>query len=308
MFVKNITNTSLCIDAPAKINLFLQVLNRRADGFHNINSAMQAISLFDHLEFAISDRAELSIKLTGGFQVPIDENNLVSRAYRLMRSRFGLTEGLTVSLDKKIPVSAGLGGGSSDAAATLVACNLLFELGLTSGELSSLSSEIGSDLPFFFSNGQAIVTGRGEIITETSLPTDYYLLLIKPDFPVSTQNAYSALERDLTESQNAFNLGGRFRNASDMTCRLLKSGNDFEPVHLESYREMHRIKDELLNRGAMMARLSGSGPTMFGIFDKPIGARQGQVPKQHNWLLFTVKPIVLPSHDSYLEGNGRGDN
>lgn len=299
MFVKNITKSSLSVDAPAKINLFLQVLNKRADGFHNINSALQAISLFDRLDFSITDRAELSIKLTGDFEVPVDKNNLISKAYRLMQSRFGLSQGLAVTLDKKIPVAAGLGGGSSDAAAALIACNLLFNLGLTFKELAALSSEIGSDLPFFFSKGQAIVTGRGEIVTETTFPVDYYLLLVKPNFSVSTQEAYSALQRDLTESGNAFNLGGRFREVGVMISRLLKSDNDFEPVHLESYRELHWIRDELLDRGAIMARLSGSGPTMFGIFDKPIGAGQGQVPKQYKWLLFTVKPIVLPGHDSY---------
>ena len=293
MFVKNVTSEQVVVGAPAKVNLFLEVLNKRPDGFHNIYSLFQAVSLFDRLTVRRIDSAipELDISSASNFQPAPD--NLVLKAFGLIKERYNVPDSIAVHLDKNIPVAAGLGGGSADAAATLLACNELYDLGLDLPGLAELSLEIGSDCPFFFSSGQAIVTGRGENIRTTDFPLDYWLVLVTPSFGLSTAESYAALKRGLTEPPKRFTFGG-LRTLQDFVVALQQSANDFEGTHLESHPELVTIRDGLLDRGAKLVRMSGSGPTIFGIFEGLPDFDWETWGDRNHWRVNTVRPIALP--------------
>ena len=290
--MKKITNAELEIETPAKINLFLDVLNKREDGFHNINSLFQAISLFDILHFEVQSTPKLTLEIVGNDSLPINDDNLIVKAYNFMREKFELSQGLRVKLEKNIPIAAGLAGGSSDASATILACNLLFELELTSEAMAGCGLHIGSDVPFFFSSGQALVTGQGEVIEDTTYPTDYELVIVKPDISISTAKSYAALKRDLTKQKNPFKLG-TCRTVDRYVLSLNGAGNDFEEVHLLSYPEIGKIKDGLLLAGAELARMSGSGPCVFGIFKELPYDKEGLNVDNADWQVFHVQPIRL---------------
>ncbi len=293
MYIERLNSNQLSIKAPAKINLFLEVLNKRPDGFHNINSLFQAVSLYDHLTFTVSDKPGITIELAAETDLTVGEDNLISRAYFIMKDQFDLDRGLAVRLDKNIPIAAGLGGGSADGAATILACNALFDLSLTQPQMSELSLRIGSDLPFFFSQGQAMIGGRGELVEPINLPTDYTLVLVNPDLEVSTAEAYALLKRDLTKPSDRYTLPP-CRDVKSLVEALRMTGNDFEDVLGVFCPELGQIRDILLDAGAVLARLSGSGPTMFGLFEGvPEIGQKGKL-NGGNWRLFTVKPITWP--------------
>lgn len=296
MFVKNITSEQLVIGAPAKLNLFLEVLNKRPDGYHNIYSLFQAVSLFDRLTVRRIDRETPSLEIVGADELPLAPDNTVFRAFDLVRKRFGFSGSIAVHLEKNIPVAAGLGGGSADAAAILLACNELYGLGADLKELAALSLEIGSDCPFFFSTGQALVTGRGEQLTSTAFPTDYWLVLVTPPFGISTAQSYAALKRGLTEPPKRFSFGG-LGTQHEFIEALRQSANDFEGIHLESHPELVTIRDGLLDLGARVVRMSGSGPTIFGIFEGLPDFDWETWGNREHWRVNTVKPIALPTRE-----------
>lgn len=285
------------VEAPAKINLFLQVLNRRPDGYHNINSLFQAVSLRDTLTVALADAPGVRLDVIGEDGLPAGEDNLVVRAARLMAREFGLNQGLHIVLEKRIPVAAGLGGGSSDAAATIEAINHLFGLRLAPPDRMHLGLLLGSDVPFFFTRGQALVRGRGELMEETEFPTDYGLLLVNPGFPLSTATAYAALKRNLTDSGVPFNLPC-CRAVDEYVHHLGQADNDFESIHRRSHPELDEIAGELLKRGAVLARMSGSGPTVFGLFASEPEHQDLVVQRRGNWRCYAVAPITLLSQES----------
>ena len=307
MLIKQLSKDFIEIHAPAKINLFLQVLGKRPDGFHNINSLMQAITLFDRLKIEKIDEPECRVNLTGNFSSAAIKNNLVTRAYELFKKEFGLKSGIKVNLEKNIPIAAGLGGGSSDCAAAMIAFNLIFELGLLNSELIKLSFKLGSDIPFFFRKGQAVVSGRGEVVEETDFPVDYEIVLVSTGISVSTAHSYEALNLKLTTNKSAFTLEPYC--GSDVYIELLSGiENDFEAIQFELTPSLLVIKKELLKNGALLARMSGSGPTMFGIFlDNCKRGRVSSVdfPDCH---LYTVKPFLLTEREmQQQEGESNGD-
>lgn len=307
MFVKKITNSSVEIDTPAKVNLFLEVLNRREDGFHNINSLFQAVSLFDRLSFERCGGSSLQLTVPTGLDLSNGPENLICRAFEMMKAHFGIKGGLKAKIEKNIPISAGLGGGSSDAAATILACNILFGLNLSYSEMARLGLETGSDIPFFFSSGQAHVTGRGETVRPADFPTNYILVLVKPSLAVSTAQGYASLKRDLTYAKRPFNLA-RCQTVDDLVKKLLSVGNDFEQGLFRSFGELQEISDALSHQGASLVRLSGSGPTVFGLFQERPEAGLAGRDWWENWQVYTVTPISLPREDKFLKGGNRGDH
>ncbi len=307
MFVKQITSNSLVVGAPAKVNLFLEVLSRRPDGYHNINSLFQAVSLFDRITFRRTESPGVRIGITSGPQVPTDNTNLMAKVYQLLVEEFTIKSGLEILIEKNIPIGAGLGGGSSDAAACLTACNLLFDLRLSKEELSVIALNVGSDIPFFFSGGQAQVTGRGELITKTSYPVDYWIVLVTPAINVSTAQSYAALRIGLTPSRPALTLQS-CRTLDEFVEFLKISGNDFERNHLIRYPELGRIKEKLLINGAKLARMSGSGSTIFGIYSEPPSEERIGSIEEDNWHVHTVRPISLEYQHPVEAGGNRGDN
>jgi len=286
---------NIIVSAPAKINLFLRVLGKRGDGYHNIYSWFQAINLFDRLAFEkYNGKTELTIE--GDKNLPTDKENLVIQAARLMFDRFNLPGGLKILLKKNIPIAAGLGGGSSDAASAIYAIDKLFSLNLSDDEMMRLGLRIGSDLPFFFSSGSTEVTGRGEKLGDISLPLKYHIILLIPDLMISTAESYANLKLGLTILGPDIKLSCP-NNFGDLIDRLKDIGNDFENMHLESYPVLDEMKDALHRTGAVITRMSGSGPTIFGLFEDMPEREDLQRITRGDWQAFAVRPITLPAWD-----------
>ncbi|MCX5850010.1 MAG: 4-(cytidine 5'-diphospho)-2-C-methyl-D-erythritol kinase [Deltaproteobacteria bacterium] len=246
--------------APAKINLFLRVLRKRADGYHDIVSLMQKITLYDELIF--SPRPKGIILNCPGSNLSANEDNLVIRAAKCIFDYCNYPSGMEITLYKKIPMTAGLGGGSSDAATTLKALNKICSLKLKKEELLRLGAKIGADVPFFIFGNTALASGIGDKLKHLPNLPQLNLLLIKPPFDLSTKMVYKNLNLRLTRGKNNYSIP-RFFALSDIVQGLY---NDLESVSLEIYPELADFKKMLLSHGALGALMSGSGPTVFGIF------------------------------------------
>ena len=293
MFVKRTPEGSLVIGAPAKLNLFLEILGKRADGYHNLHSLFQAVSLFDRLTFSPIPETTVRLTVSGNDCIPVGEDNTICKAYNSFREHCRLDQGLEVTLEKNIPTGAGLGGGSSDAAVTILACNILFNKKLKYPDMARIGLKVGSDVPFFFSGGQAIVMGRGELIRESDYPTDYWALLVAPRLSISTAASYAGLNLPLTGAKEPSSLRSS-RSVGELINSLRLTGNDFERGHLETYPVLGTIRDALYKRGATLVRMSGSGSTMFGIFETiPEGTNEHEF-EQESWQVNLVRPVVLP--------------
>ncbi|NTW06758.1 MAG: 4-(cytidine 5'-diphospho)-2-C-methyl-D-erythritol kinase [Syntrophaceae bacterium] len=266
--------------APAKINLFLRVLGKRPDGYHDIFSLMQKITLYDELTFL--PRSEGIVLKCPNSNLPISKDNLVFRAAESVFSYAGYSSGIEITLTKNIPVAAGLGGGSSDAATTLLALNEMCQLGLTKAELMKLGAKLGADVPFFIFGDSAFAAGIGDQLTVWENPLKLNIVLINPFFPLSTKLVYESLNLRLTKGQINYSIP-RLSALSDITREI---HNDLETVSLKMHPELAELKQLLLRHGALSAMMSGSGPTVFGIFTdenkakKTAEAIKKEVPRQ----------------------------
>jgi 4-diphosphocytidyl-2-C-methyl-D-erythritol kinase len=260
------------LPAFAKINLGLRVLGRRADGYHQIRTVFQTISLHDELTFGPSQDGRLELTSTDP-SIPTDETNLILRAADALRERYGVSRGARVTLEKNIPAGGGLGGGSSDAAATLVALSRLWNLKTGVSELSELGSRLGADVPFFLTGGTALGTGTGTEIKPLEDAPKTHLVVVTPDVRVSTAEAYKALGAPaLTKEDALVNLSVSRTEAdfSDSLCDVMS--NDFEAVVARLHPEIGRARDALLGAGARRASLSGSGSSVYGFFESELEA------------------------------------
>lgn len=253
---------------PAKINLGLHIHKKREDGFHELETLFQMVAWFDEMEMeGAPEKVELFCDTPG---IPNDESNLVIKAARLLQNNFpGKCDGVKIKLQKNIPSGAGLGGGSGNAAGALLALNILWNLKIPRDDLISMASELGSDVPFFLMSPCAIGTGKGEILQPVENPISFYILMIYPGFPISTPWVYGNLKLKLTKSENNISILKNFLMRSEFAQLGAALYNDLEPVVFKRYPEILRIKNELLSSGAGGALLSGSGSTVFGIFDNP---------------------------------------
>lgn len=260
----------LTVRAPAKINLVLRVIGRRADGFHDIYSVMQPVSLYDTIEIRAAEGRGITVE-TDSVEAPGGRENLAYWAAELFFRESGRDPGVFISISKRIPVGAGLGGGSSDAASVLMALNEVFSGGLADERLMELGALLGSDVPFFIHKGSAIATGRGEVLRPVPLP-GYGYILLNPGFHVSTAWVYGNL--NLTKSDENYNLTYSVEALGDV--RRLKSllRNDLEEVTAKRHPEVLELKKILLDSGAEAALMSGSGPTVFGLFKDPGAAEE----------------------------------
>jgi 4-diphosphocytidyl-2-C-methyl-D-erythritol kinase len=261
-----IPSKKLKFKTPAKINLGLHIHKKRDDGFHELESLFQMVTWYDELEL---EKAQGNVELfcdTPG--IPNDETNLVVKAARLLQNHYpGKCGGVKIILKKNIPSGAGLGGGSGNAAGVLLALNILWNLKIPRDDLISMSSELGSDVPFFLMSPCAIGAGKGEILQPIENPISFYILMIYPNFPISTQWVYGNLKLKLTKSKNNISILENFILRSEFAKLGAALYNDLEPVVFKRYPEILRVKNELLSSGAGGALLSGSGSTVFGIFD-----------------------------------------
>jgi 4-diphosphocytidyl-2-C-methyl-D-erythritol kinase len=256
--------------APAKINLSLHVLRKRPDGYHDLTSVMQKISFYDELTFS---RSTVGITLScPGTDLPTDEQNLVYRAASALFRHAGYTGGAEIVLKKKIPSAAGLGGGSSDAATTLMALNDLCSLNVSQSDLMKIGAKLGADVPFFVFGQRAFATGIGDELQ--ILPDDprLHIVLINPAFELSTRKVYENLNLALTKKKNNYSIP-RFYALGDVIREL---HNDLEEVSFRMYPQLDAFKQLLLDEGALGALMSGSGPTLFGIFADEQTAKEAQ--------------------------------
>lgn len=261
------------LQAFAKINLGLDVLGKREDGYHEVRMIMQTIRMYDQLDMRKS--VEPGIHLTTNKKyIPVDENNLVWRAAKLMMDTCGIMEGVSIHLHKVIPVAAGMAGGSSDAAATLVGMNRLFHCGLSKEKLMELGVQIGADVPYCVLRGTALAEGIGEKLTVLPPMPDCWILIGKPGISVSTKYVYTTLDLntdtvhpDIDGMKKALEDG----NLYGITERM---GNVLQDVTIPAYQEVERIKEQMKTLGAVNAMMSGSGPTVFGIFDNEEKAQE----------------------------------
>lgn len=252
--------------AMAKINLGLDVVRKREDGYHEVRMIMQTIQMYDVL--TMEKRKQPGIVLRTNLPyVPSDERNLVWKAAQLLMDEFQIEEGVSMDLEKFIPVAAGMAGGSSDAAAAMVGINRMFELGLTQEELMERAVNIGADVPYCIMRGTALAEGIGEKLTKLPSLPDCYILVGKPGVNVSTKLAYENLKLD--EIKNHPDIEGQIQAicAGDLYGMAGKMENVFEPGIIKEYPVIAQIKKLMEECGAIKAMMSGSGPTVFGIFD-----------------------------------------
>ncbi|MFC3882062.1 4-(cytidine 5'-diphospho)-2-C-methyl-D-erythritol kinase [Bacillus songklensis] len=253
----------LMVKAPAKINLSLDVLHKRSDGYHEVKMVMTTIDLADRVELAERYDQKIVIHSHDRY-VPDDHRNLAYQAAQHLKDRFHINKGVTISIVKAIPVAAGLAGGSSDAAATLRGLNKLWGLNLSIDELASLGAEIGSDVSFCVYGGTALATGRGEIIEQIEPPPNCWVILAKPEIGVSTAEVYKNLDLLNVQHPNVEAMVQAISNKDyDKMCSLV--GNVLESVTLHMHPEVALIKEQMKRFGADAVLMSGSGPTVFGL-------------------------------------------
>ncbi|HZG60914.1 MAG TPA: 4-(cytidine 5'-diphospho)-2-C-methyl-D-erythritol kinase [Anoxybacillus sp.] len=253
----------LLVKAPAKINLSLDVLHKRPDGYHEVKMVMTTIDLADRIELTPLPSDTIRIVSYNRF-VPDDHRNLAYQAAKLLKERFNVRSGVAISITKTIPVAAGLAGGSSDAAATLRGLNKLWNLGLTLDELAELGAEIGSDVSFCVYGGTALATGRGEKIEHIPAPPPCWVILAKPTIGVSTAEVYRNLNLASIVHPDVDAMVKAIKEQDyDGICSLV--GNVLEEVTLKMHPEVAQIKEQMKRFGADAVLMSGSGPTVFGL-------------------------------------------
>ena len=260
------SNNDISLKALAKINLGLDVVRRREDGYHEVRMIMQTIQLYDRLDIKRTQEPGIQIQTNLSF-LPVNENNLIYKAAKLLMDEFSITDGVSVKLDKRIPVAAGMAGGSTDAAAMLIGVNRLFSLGLTKRQLMERGVQIGADVPYCIMRGTALAEGIGEALSPLPPMVKCPVLVAKPSISVSTKFVYQNLKLDDTTIHPDID-----RLIDDIKAKSLHDiaahmGNVLETVTIPNYPVIDEIKKHMLSNGAVGAMMSGSGPTVFGLFD-----------------------------------------
>jgi len=281
---------TLHLESPAKVNLRLEILKRREDGYHELRTILQKISLHDTLHFFLKKEKGVSIT-TDHPKLPVGKDNLVFRAAQSVLKVSGYKGGIHIEIEKRIPLGAGLGGGSSNAATTLKAMNQLLKMDLSKRELMEMGLEIGADVPFFFLEGAAIGLGIGERLKKIKLPILYFVL-IYPNYEVSTRWAYQNFV--LTNQRIHFNLHKFLKTPEGISHILF---NHLEEVVSRKYPQIDVMKKILLSAGALGSLMTGSGPTVFGIFPEEKSATEAyeRVKKlvgRKGWVVFNTHSIT----------------
>lgn len=283
-------NKKISVKAPAKINLTLTIGERRCDGYHNVNMIMQAVSLYDIITVSLNDSKKITVSCNVS-GVPLDGNNLVYKATETFLSHIGVYNvGVHIDIEKNIPMQAGLAGGSTDCAGTLIALNMLYDNRLTIDKLKEIGGRLGADVPFCFDGGTQLATGIGTTLEKIYDMPQCYILLVKPNIGVNTGEAYKK-----ADARTSYPEGN-----SEKMINTLKSGdilsvannlyNDFQDILKLS--DVERIKDMLISNGAIGACMSGSGPTVYGIFtNEDVLKKAEKAMKQHYSKVLIAEPI-----------------
>ena len=263
----------ISVKALAKINLGLDVVRRREDGYHEVRMIMQTIHLFDRLEIKKTSSGGITMTTNLSF-LPTNENNLVYQAAKLLKDEFGIRDGIDIRLHKHIPVSAGMAGGSTDAAAVLYGMNRMFQLGLKRDELMRRGVKIGADVPYCIMRGTALAEGIGEKLTALPPMVKCPVLIAKPPISVSTKFVYEHLKLDETTVHPDIDRLVEDIRQKDLAKIEADMGNVLETVTIPNYPVIAEIKEHMLRHGAVNAMMSGSGPTVFGLFEDMAQARE----------------------------------
>jgi 4-diphosphocytidyl-2-C-methyl-D-erythritol kinase len=258
--------------ANAKINLFLNVINKRKDGYHNIKTIFQEISLFDEIYIEeIKNGIKIICDSAG---IPTDKRNLVYKAADLIKKHSNIKKGVLIKIKKRIPIGAGLGGGSSDASAVLKGLNKLWHLNLSKKELIEIGKRIGADVPFFIEGGRCMAVGIGEILKSIPVKKNEWYVIVKPDFEISTKYVYSQLTKP------------------GKNCKITQYYNKLEEVVVPLYPEIKEIKEKLLKYGAKISLMSGSGSCVFGIVNRQnTGKKIKNILKKDGYFVWLVHPV-----------------
>ena len=277
----------LLLQAPAKVNYRLDVLGKRADGYHDLRMVMQRVDLCDEIEIALTEAPGIRVTC-GSNGVPDGPGNIAWRAADALVKLSGKEVGIEIGIRKKIPVAAGLGGGSSDAATVLMGVNELLELGLSDERLMEIGVKLGADVPFFIFKKAALAEGIGDKLTALDQVPSLWVVLVNPGIHVSTAWVYQNLR--LTSERPVTIIRRSYGSAAEI-CELLS--NDLEPVTCGKYPLLDELKDLLIAAGASGSLMSGSGSTVFGIFEEENTARQAaaDIAKERGWFTAAVKTI-----------------
>ena len=254
------------LKAMAKINLGLDVVRRREDGYHDLRMVMQTVRLFDRIRLSVTRSGGVRLKTNLGF-LPTDANNHACKAAQMLIDEFGIKEGVFIDLQKHIPVAAGLAGGSSDAAAVLTGMNILFSLGLSREDLMLRGVKIGADVPYCIMRGTALAEGIGDVLTPLAHIPDCSIIVAKPDVRVSTKYVYTHLE--LNENTQHPDIDSQIDaiRRGDLEGMCACCGNVLESVTEPAYPKITELKKTMMDGGALVSMMSGSSPSVFGIFE-----------------------------------------
>ena len=278
--------------AYAKINFGLDVLRRRPDGYHEVKMIMQTVDIWDQLTFLRSSKPGITLRIAGA-ELPAGKDNLIVRAAELVMAERNLGEGVEIELEKRIPIAAGMAGGSTDAAAVFHGLNELFGLGMSPDRMKELGVKIGADVPYCIMGGTALSEGIGEKLTALPPPPECILVVAKPDINVSTKYVYENLHADqLTEHPDIDGMIQAIRDGS-LSGITQRMANVLETVTVKAYPVIHRIKTVMKETGAENALMSGSGPTVFGIFEDEAKAYEAKTQIRSSGLarqVYVTKP------------------
>lgn len=281
--------STLSLEAHAKLNLFLEILGKRDDGYHEISTVMQEINLADELIFEVMD--EDTVILTCYDQgVPAGEENIVWKAAWLIKKRADIKHGVKIHLTKRIPIGAGLGGGSSDAATTLKGLNTLWQIGLNDEKLTDMAAELGSDVPFFIKGKTALCKGRGELVSQILCDHYFKYILIYPDINISTGDIYRNLKLDLTKDREDVSFFINVLKSNNLHYIGKHLFNRLEETIFSIYPELLRIKRQLKRFNFCGLQVSGSGSALFGLCERRCNAKEikKEVEQHHLGKVFVV--------------------
>jgi len=297
---------SLTLPSFAKINWSLRVLGKRPNGYHEVLTVLQTVSLSDELTFRLRDDDRIHVSCDDR-SVPTDETNLVVKAALALRKRVQSSLGADVALTKRIPAQGGLGGASSNAAAALLALNALWNCELGADELNLLARDLGSDVPFFLTGGRSIGIGTGTTVKGVHDQPKQHLIIVTPNAKVSTATAYAALNAvSLTTFDVASILSSSLADVLSADSRQWPLCNDFERVIFEIEPEIERVKAALLESGARGALLAGSGSSVFGVFDDEASRNDalGKLKCEAGWRTFSCETISRDEYFTAINSSG----
>jgi len=301
-----LNKTSLTLPSFAKINWSLRILGKRPDGYHEVLTVLQTVSLRDKLTFKLRDDGQILVS-SDDPAVPSDDTNLVVRAARALRKHLQSLTGAEITLTKRIPAQGGLGGASSNAAVALLALNALWSGDLNRDELKLIARDLGADVPFFLTGGRSIAIGTGTIVKSVHDQPKQHLIVITPKAKVSTATAYASLNSaSLTTSDAASILSSSLADVLSADSRQWPLSNDFERVIFEIEPEIERAKAALLDAGARGALLAGSGSSVFGVFDDEVARNRAldNLKSDAGWRTFSCETISRDEYFTAMNSSG----